>query len=235
LTTADTVLAGYHAQQLEPAEGRARGVALTLGTSIGFGYLKSSANRYHQVERAVAEPEPKLSYHVPNRQEQWGAFNMPGIAADFRGQGAWGSFAFSGRLAPSFGSIGAPAFYDWSAANLAERSKHVVHRQGYFYGWGMTSSVDARLSLGPLRAGFELSYAAYASQDGWDRHIERLTVDVPVQGDMLMYRGSLGVAPGERAVAVSFDLGVRRFHSQVGGFERTARSVERGLSARWTF
>lgn len=233
--SADTVLAGYHAQDMRRVGAKVHGLAVTIGSSMGYGYLKSAANRYHQVEQAVAQPEPKLKYHVPNRQEQWGAFNMPGIAADFRGLADWGGLALSGRLAPSFGSLSAPAFYDWSAANLAEKSKHVTHRQGYFYGWGMASSLDARLAIGPLRAGFELGYAVYASQDGWDRHIERLTVDVPVQGDVLSYRGSLGIAPTQGPVAISLDLGVRRFRSQVGGFERTARAVDRGVSARWTF
>lgn len=235
LMSADTMLVGYHAQQLQLVGREARGLAVTLGSSIGFGYLKSKANRYHQVEQAVALPEPKTKYHVPQRDEQWGAFNMPGIALDFRGSAGPAALAVSGRAAPSFGSVGAAAFYDWSAANLQERGKHILHRQGYFYGWGLASSVDARLSLGPLRAGFELGYATYASQDGWDRQVEQVTVDVPAQGDMLSYRGSLGVEPAARGVALSFDWGVRRFHSQVGGFERTARSVERGISARWTF
>ena len=235
LMNADTVLVGYHAQHLERAGTGLRGVAITVGSSIGFGYLKSSANRYRQVEQAVAQPQPKWSYHVPQRAEQWGAFNMPGVALDFRAHSGGASLVLSGRSAPSFGSVGAAAFYDFSAANLQEKSKHILHRQGYFYGWGVASSLDARVSLGPWRAGFELGYATYASQDGWDRHIERLTVDVPAQGDVLSYRTSLGVEPGARGVSLSFDWGVRRFHSQVGGFERTARSVERGISARWSF
>jgi hypothetical protein len=65
--------------------------------------------------------------------------------------------------------------------------------------------------------------------------MEQLTVDVPAQGDVLSYRTSLGVEPGGRGVSLGLDWGVRRFHSQVGGFERTARSVERGISARWAF
>jgi hypothetical protein len=36
-------------------------------------------------------------------------------------------------------------------------------------------------------------------------------------------------------VSVSFDLSVRRMRSNVGGFERTARAVQRGISASWVF
>ena len=77
-------------------------------------------------------------------------------------------------------------------------------------------------------------YGAYRSQDGMDRHAEQLTFDVPASGDVLRYSGSLGISPAP-GLAVSFDVGVRRFRSNVGGFELTARSVQRGLSAEWVF
>ena len=92
----------------------------------------------------------------------------------------------------------------------------------------------ARASLGPVRARFELTYGAYRSQDGMDRHPEQLSVDVPATANLLRYQASLGVAPSP-AVTVAFELGVRRSRSNVGGFELTARSVERGLRASWVF
>ena len=36
-------------------------------------------------------------------------------------------------------------------------------------------------------------------------------------------------------VTLAVELGVRRFRSNVGGYELTARSVQRGLSASWLF
>jgi hypothetical protein len=231
----DTIVAGYHAQSMRRQGSAVRGAAVTVGSSLGYEYFRSAANRYQSVEEAFAQPEPKLKYHVPSRREQWAAFNLPGIAADFRGAFDGGALSVAGRAAPSFGSLGAAAFYDWTAANPAEKSKHILHRQGYFYGWGLATSLDARLALGALRAGFELSYATYAAQDGWDRHPEQLTVDVPVQGDVLMYKGSLGLAPALTPLSMSLELGVRQFRSRAGGFERTARAVERGIGARWTF
>lgn len=234
---ADTIIVGYHAQDMQRRSLKAEpeGMALTVGTGLAWNYLKSAANRYEQVERALALPEPPIKYHVPMRQEQWSGFHLPGVAADVRGHTYWGGFSVSGRLAPSFGSLGAPAFYDWTAANPSEKSKHIAHRQGYFYGWGMASSVDASFALGPLRGGLELSYAAYASQDGWDRQPQQLTVDVPIQGSVLLYSVTLGISPPGTGVTVQGEVGARRFRSQVGGFERTARSMERGISARWTF
>ena len=232
--TADTILAGYHAQRFERGGSGLRGESVTLGTSLGYEYLRSSANRYASVERAVALPEPDLSYHDPNRREQYGALQLPGFAADFRWLGAWAAFEGSARLQPSFAGLGAAAFYEWTASNLDERSKHILHRQGYFYGWGGVASLAARLSCGPLRGGFELMYGAYRSQDGLDRQPEQLTTDVPATGDVLRYSGALGVAPAP-AVSLAFELGVRRFRSNVGGFELTARALERGMRASWVF
>jgi len=231
---ADTILAGYHAQRFTRAGQGLRGASLTFGTSLGYEYFRSSANRYASVERAVARPEPSLSYHAPNRREQYGALQLPGLAADFRWLGSSAGLEGSARLQPSFAGLGAPAFYDWAAANLDQRSKHILHRQGYFYGWGGVVNLAAKASLGPARAGFELMYGAYRSQDGLDRHPEQLTVDVPATGNVLRYVGSLGVAPAPN-VTVAFEMGVRRFRSNVGGFESTARAVQRGISARWVF
>jgi hypothetical protein len=233
-SAADTMLAGYHAQRFVQRPGGLSGGSLSVGTSMGFAYLRSSANRYASVEEAVSKPGPDLSYHVPNRREQYGAWQLPGLALDVRLLGGWGSFEASARVQPSFAGLGAVAFYDWSAENPDEVSKHILHRQGYFYGWGGAGTLSARLALGPLRGGCELLYAAYGSQDGWDRHPEQLSIDVPARGDIWRYRASLGVAP-RPDLTVAFELGKRRFHSEVAGFERTARATERGVSAEWRF
>lgn len=233
---ADTTLAGYHAQQLSGSRLDVSGQAITLGTSVGYRYFRSSANRYESVEEAVALPEPKLSYHVPNRREQYAALDLPGVAADYYYLwGASGGLELSGRVQPSFGGLMASAFYDFSAANLEQTSKHILHGQGYFYGWGPSSALDARLWLGPLRGRFRLLYATYWSQEGMDRHAEQLTVDEPAWGDVLFYSGSIGVAPGNGQASVGIEWGVRRFRSEVGRFERIARSEHTGVTGTWTF
>jgi hypothetical protein len=235
LVEADTLLAGYHAQSIERIAHVDRGSSLTLGTGVGYEYLRSSANRYASVEQAVALPRPNLGSHAPIDREQFAAFDLPGIAADFRQLGGWGSFDLSSRLEPSFGGLGAAAFYDFTAENPDEQSKHVLHKHGYFYGFGGSLRVRARLRLGAFRAGFELKYATYQSLDGRDRFQERVTNDVHASGDVLRYAGTLGVAPGAGSVSIALQLGGRRFRSRVGEFARTASAVERGVSATWTF
>ncbi|HYQ15360.1 MAG TPA: DUF3943 domain-containing protein, partial [Polyangiaceae bacterium] len=231
---ADTTLLGYHAQDFEASRGALRGQSFTVGSSVGYDYFRSTANRYGSVERAVSLPKPRLSYDVPNRREQYAALQLPGISAKFRVLRRQFRLEGSARLQPSFAGLGAPAFYLWAAQHLDERSKHILHRQGYFYGWGGAANASLRAALGPARVGFELLYGAYQSQDGLDRHPEQVTDDVHASGDVLSYRASLGVAPTANCV-IALDVGARRFHSSVGGFSVTARAVERGLSASWSF
>lgn len=232
---ADTLLAGYHAQDMRRVGQVVRGAAMTVGSSIGFAYLRSSANHYPEIDRAVHLPAPDVTYHRPESREQFGAFDLPGVAADLRVRGALGNAELSTRLSPSFTGMGAAAFYAWAAANRSQRAQHILHRRGYFYGWGGSARARARLELGPFRAGFELRYARYASQGGLDRRPEQVTVEVPATGDLLRYAVSLGVAPERSGVCLQVDWGLRRFRSTVGGFETTARATERGLSAVWTF
>ena len=231
---ADTTLVGYHFQDFTREAGALRGQSFTLGSGLGFDFLRSSANHYADVERAVSLPEPKLAYHAPKRREQYSALQLPGISAEFRVLRPWAAVEGAARLQPSFAGLGAAAFYEWSAENLEERSKHILHRQGYFYGWGGALNASLRGRLGSLRAGLDLRYAAYASQDGLDRKPEELTADVHASGNLLEYRATLGVAPRADCV-IALELGARRFHSKVGGFELTARGVSRGVSARFSF
>jgi hypothetical protein len=235
LIEADSVLAGYHAQSIEHVAHVDRGNSVTLGSGVGYEYFRSSANRYATVEQAISLPRPELGSHTPIDREQFAAFDLPGVAADFRSLGAWGSFDVVSRLEPSFGGLGAAAFYDFTAANPEAQSKHVLHKHGYFYGWGGSLRLRARLALGAWRAGFELKYASYQSLDGRDRFQERVTADEHASGDVLRYAGTLGVAPGAGAVNIALQLGGRRFRSRVGAFERTASALERGVSATWTF
>jgi hypothetical protein len=231
---ADTVLAGHHGQRVRASRFEVAVDSVTIGSSIGFDYLYASSNRYAAVEAAVALPEPNVKYHLARRREQYGALHLPGLAAELLVRRRLGRLWLSARLQPSFAGLSAPAFYDWAAAHPDERSKHILHRQGYFYGWGGAAHLGARLSVGALRAAGELTYAAYASQDGLDRHREQVSTDTAVTGSFLRYSGRLGVAV-RPDVELSLDYGVRRWRSRVVTFERTARLEERGVSARWSF
>lgn len=232
---ADTLLAGYHVQSMSLVGGELHGAAATFGVSMAYDYLRSEANRYASREHIDGLPAPDLSYHVPISAEQYAALQWPGPAVDYRASAPGIDVAVSARAYPSFAGFGAPSFYDWVADNLEERTKHALHRQGYFYGWGGMGMLRGSLRLGPLVLAGHASYASYVSHDGLDRHVERLTVDVPARGELMMYGASLGIRPLDLPVTVAADYDVRSWYSEVGGYEARDRLSTRGISARIEF
>lgn len=233
--TADTLLAGFHSQQLESSSDQPRGTAITTGVSVAYRYLRSEANRYREFVEAEALPDPNLSHHVPTTAEQFAAFHLPGPAIDWHVLAPDLVLYLGARAHPDFVGFGAPAFYDWAAANLDEKGKHILHRQGYFHGWGASGELAGRLQLGPLRAAGNLFCGRYISQDGLDRHVERITSDVRSHGQLLYYGASVGVKPPVLPLVLSVDYGVRHWSSEVEGHVRRARGVAKGLSATLEF
>ena len=203
--------------------------------SIAYDYLDSEANQFAGREHIDDLPTPDVSYHVATRAEQYGALQLPGPAVDYRAFAPGVKVAVSARLYPSFAGFGAPSFYDWAADNLEERTKHILHRQGYFYGWGAMGALRGSVELGPLVLAGHASYASYVSHDGLDRHVERLTVDVPGEGSLLTYGASVGVRPLDFPVTLAADVDVRSWYSQVGGYETHDRFLSRGVSGRIDF
>jgi len=232
---ADSLLAGYHVQNLGLVGGKLAGAAATFGVSMAYDYLRSEANSYASRQGLDELPAPDLEYHVPITAEQYGALQLPGPALDYRALASGIDVAVSARAYPSFAGFGAPAFYDWAADNLEEKTKHALHRQGYFYGWGGAGLLQGRLRLGPLVLAGHASYASYVSHDGLDRYVERLTVDVPARGSLLTYGASVGIRPLDLPVTVAADYDVRSWYSQVGGYEARDRISSRGISGRIEF
>ncbi|HEV8246857.1 MAG TPA: DUF3943 domain-containing protein [Polyangiaceae bacterium] len=231
---ADTLLAGYHVQDFAGSERALRGYAATFGASLAYSYLRSKANDYSAFRQAAAQPEPALSYHVPTDAEQFSAVHLPGPALDWQVRAPALALFIAARAHPDFAALGAPSFYDWAAANPQEKAKHILHRQGYFYGWGASAGLSGRLELGPLRLAAQIFHGRYRSQDGLDRHIEQLTVDVPAEGQVLFYSASLGIKPPLLPFSLGADWGVREWQSTVGGYARKARSTHRGLVISWS-
>ena len=232
---ADSLLVGYHVQRMRGTALAFEGFAATFGVGMAYSYVRSTANRHVEFEAAEAAADPDVSYHVASSAEQYAALQLPGPALDWHVRSPLVSLFMSARANPSFAGLGAPAFYDFAAANLDETSKHILHRQGYFYGWGGAGSLRGQLSVGPLVLSGHVFYGAYRSQDGLDRHIERVTADVPVQGDILMYGSSLGIRPPGLPVVIGADFGVRRWSSRVTEYETRGRSLSRGFSGRFEF
>jgi hypothetical protein len=233
--SADTLILGYHGQAMSGSERAARGHALTVGASLAFSYHKSKADHHQAFREAVDQPDPDVSYHLPKTSEQFSALHLPGPALDWHVRAPLVSLSLSARAHPDFAGLGAPAFYDFAAAHLDDKSKHILHRQGYFYGWGASGGLSAELQIGPVVAGARVFHGRYWSQDGLDRHIERVTADVPAYGEVLFYGASIAVKPPVLPLTLGVDYGVRRFHSEVGGYQRVGRASHRGFVLGWSF
>ena len=196
---------------------------------MAFRYLQSKAVEYPQFREAAALPQPAFDHHVPKTSEQFSAFHMPGPGVDWHLAAGDLQVTLSGRAHPDFVGLGAPAFYDWASAHPDQKGKHILHRQGYFYGWGGSWELAGSLGLGPVRLSGDVFQGRYWSQDGLDRHVERIDVDVPASGDVLLLNGSLGLQPPSLPLSIRAKVGVRRWRPRVDTFERSDRSVSKGV------
>jgi hypothetical protein len=211
---ADTMLVGYHAQQVGGTREVPHGYAATVGTSLAYRFLDSAAHGFAE----------KLS-----------VIHFPGLAFDWSAVAEHIGLHVSARTNLDFAALGTPAYADWAEANPDERGKAILRRQGYFYGFGGSASATGKLELGPVRIGGDVYYGRYRSQEGLERHPEKMTVDVPADGSVMIARASLGVAPPGLPIEVGVRTGVRRWKTQVGGFPERRTAMDQGLSVTAAF
>ena len=232
---ADTLLLGYHDQQLHGARLPTRGHASTVGLSVAYRFFESEANDFAGQIGTVYVLEPGVDYNVHKYNEQFSAVHLPGPALDWHVLARGVRLEVSARAHPDFAGVGALAYSDWANANPRERGKAILLKQGYFYGWGGSGELSGRLTLGPQLMQGAVFYGRYRSQEGLERQPEKLTVDVPAGADVHFCRGSLRLQPSDLPVAFGVSAAVRRWDSWVGGFRRQTRMLSRGLHASVRF
>jgi hypothetical protein len=231
----DTLLLGYHAREFSGAGYASEGAAATFGLSLGYTYLQSTANRHPDFEEAAALPGPNRATHVSTTEEQFSSVHLPGPGIDYYVRAPHVKLSLSARVHPDFAGIGAHAFYDFTAEYPGDKAKHILHRQGYFYGWGGSGSLSGDLRLGPFYFKGDAFYGVYDSQDGLDRHIETVVRDVPARAEVLFYSAGAGFEPPLLPIRVGVRYGVRSWYSWAGGFERLGRVEDRGFDVRYSF
>jgi hypothetical protein len=127
--------------------------------------------------------------------DRQGLLRFPGVAAEFqRRRGELGAL-LRARGAPTFGSMSAVGYPSFRLAEPEGRAKTVLERESYFYGWGFSAGLEARLRLGALGLGGELGVSRLASIEGFDRAQERVARDLHVRETALDYGFSASVQP----------------------------------------
>jgi hypothetical protein len=159
---ADTVFAGYFAQNVRDTEHGPHGFGVSIGSGLGYLYRR----------------EKHASF-----EDLLGITHLPGLALDTHA--LFGRVAWRGRvrLHGDFVGMRPAAYDDWRAANSGVHTRPVLQREGYYFGWGYSARVETELELPYLTLGASVFYGRYASDEGLDRDQERIDAEgVDVSG-----------------------------------------------------
>jgi hypothetical protein len=149
----DTTLVGYAYQNLS-ASGA--GSSHALGLAVGYSYQNSLAK---------------------GEDERRAWVGLPGVATDFYWAGSGLSSTFELRAFPVFAGVSSPAFGRFLSGRDGVRSKTVLDREGYFYGWGFAGQARAQQRFGVLNNDVSLRAESVWSEEGLDRDQESVTED----------------------------------------------------------
>lgn len=210
--TAETLIAGYHRQIVSSGRGdtTARDGVLASTTALAAGYTYRST-------RALGYDDRQGLLHFPAIVSELVARRGP--VAGFVGL----------RARPSVGSMSVPAYSAYRRVMPEGRTKTVLERERYFYGWGFGGEVDARLRLGPVEVAGRLGGLWLRSIEGLDRAQERVMLDV--DGDERDWHYTLSGTV--RPPALNLELGLvleRRFRAS-----RLDHVETRVQGERWLF
>lgn len=205
--TADTLLVGYHEQALQGTLRPTAGHSATFGLSTAFRFLDSRSNGF---------------------REQLGLVHFPGPGVDWFAVGGPVQVELRARAHADFAGAGVLDYEEWKQAHPGEFGKHILRKEGYFYGWGGSTELSGRIQVGPFKLRGGLFYGRYRSQEGLNRWQERITIDVPAGSEFLEYDGSFQVEPLGLPVAVGVSTSLRRWNTWVGETTQYARALSWG-------
>lgn len=196
----ETRLAGYHAQALAGSERRPRGAFANGALGVAYAYRNTEAFGF---------------------DDRRGLLLFPGFTGEvgLRGGALRGGAAL--RAYPSFGGMSAPGFERWRRQVPEARTKTVLEREGYFYGWGFHGALEASVGYRSLDLRGELEADYFESFEGLDRAQERVAVDPHIVERPLRGAFSIGATelPDPLEVRISFEKRWRLSH--MPGVEET--------------
>ncbi len=205
--SAENLLAGWHHQQLESPRS---GLAVTAGVNLGYRYRNSQAQGFDDRQGALQFPGPGIDLFV----------GADGITAELR---ARASFDFAG-----ISSLAAPGWLREHAGDQQVRTKTIIERERYFYGWGPSASLTLRLRAGPVWVEGRAHHSSYDSAEGLDRTQERITHDADFDEITTEYEYLFGLAM-VRQVGVAAFRKVNHRLSYAGAASASVRAEELGL------
>jgi hypothetical protein len=151
---ADTLLVGWHHQELDGDHLR----ALSVGVPLGYRYRRERVGPFY---------------------DRLGILHLPGLGAELDWELAGDlRLRARARFHADFAGVQAMNNADWSAAYPDEQGKAILRKQGYYYGWGSSAYGQVELSMGTFSLGGAAWAARYLSQEGLDRTQEDVTLDV---------------------------------------------------------
>lgn len=190
---ADAFLIGYHRQRL-PAEGV--GSATTIGVDLAYRYRRELFGPYVERLSQTHLPGLALDHHI--RADSWWVRARVRANYDFVG-------------------VHARAYDAWREQQPSDiLEKTILRRHGYYYGWGPSTRVDLELATQNVSVGGSFALARYASQEGYDRTQEMVTVDVPVDDRMIDTAAWLRIGSPHRRAYVEARLERHDVTSHVG-------------------
>ena len=197
---ADLTLLGLYAQEISQD---ARGGFFFLGTSLGYRYRRSLLEGFHDEVAAT---------HLPGLALESALLFGPRVG-----------LRIAYRLQPDFAGVHSLSYPAWQAAHPDVQGKTVTEKWGYWYGFGVTSLLEASLTWSPITLGGRAWFASYNSTEGLDRSQEEIEADPRGYDRLLDAESYMRLALGTSGFELELNLLMRRHHSRLGGYEADAK------------
>lgn len=212
LLRSDTLLLAHYTRRIVQSPQGLTGHALTVGTGLGFDYIRVPALPGMDAQRVAVTHLPGLS-----------------LQADTLSPRSRLRLRISAQ--PDFVGLDAPGYAQWQQSQPDVVSKSVLRKQGYYYGFGASMQARLRYQYAFVRAEASAELSAVRSKQGLDRNQEHVEIDIEIADAWLSYALWLGVTPPGAPVAWFFDLGLEgnRRDSSIGNV-RTERQTTRYLA-----
>jgi hypothetical protein len=213
---AETLLAGLHHQRMSDATPRSEGVAFTGALALAYRLRGGRALGYDDRQGLLHLPGPAVDLFAEHH----------GLGTELRARAAYDFVSLS--------SLATPGWLSEHAAEPSFRTKTVLQREGYFFGWGPYAQLSLKAWAGPLWLAGSWTKGRYDSSEGLDRAQESLTDDTALRETLTEYDYRVGLAPTEW-LRVSAYHRIHQRRSQVGERITRARSEELGVALNLSF